>query len=418
MLKTDRLIDQIRNHAVPFKSKSDLEPLIKSAAKAKYILLGEASHGTSQFYTTRAEMTKELIEQHQFSFIAVEGDWPSCYEVNRFIKGLAPEYSNAQEVLTKAFNRWPSWMWANKEILELVEWLYQYNQTHQEKKVGFYGLDVYSLWESMDAIIEYLKQIDSPVLEKALEAVKCFEPFNRKPEMYGVSAAFYGEDCMEEILELLYTIQKNKEIRHDDPETALNVRINAIVAANAEHYYHTMVTNDNESWNIRDRHMVEALEYISDYYKSDAKGIIWEHNTHIGDARATDMANEGMVNVGQLMREKFGPENVFSIGLGTYQGSVIAAKNWGDPVEIMTVPKGIEGSWEEALHLANPSNQYLIFTDENKELFNFEIGHRAIGVVYQPEYEHFGNYVPSRLSERYDAFIHIDQTNALSPLSY
>jgi len=210
LLKTERLVDQIRHYAVPFESKSDLMPLIKRAAEAKYILLGEASHGTSEFYTIRADITKTLIEEHQFSFIAVEGDWPSCYEVNRYIKGIAPEYSSAEEVLTKAFNRWPSWMWANKEILELVEWLYQYNQTHPGKKIGFYGLDVYSLWESMDAIIFYLKQTNSPVLEKALEAIKCFEPFNRKPEMYGVSAAFYGEDCMEEILELLYTLQKNK----------------------------------------------------------------------------------------------------------------------------------------------------------------------------------------------------------------
>jgi len=162
--------------------------------------------------------------------------------------------------------------------------------------------------------------------------------------------------------------------------------------------------------------MVEALRYISDFYKSGAKGVVWEHNTHIGDARATDMAKEGMVNAGQLMREEFGHESVYSVGFGTYQGNVIAAKNWGDPVEIMTVPKGVEGSWEEALHRANSSNQYLMFTEENKKFFDIEIGHRAIGVVYQPEYEHFGNYVPSRLSERYNAFIHVEHTKALSPL--
>lgn len=416
MLKTSQLIDEIKNYAVKFSSPTELQPLINAASHAKYVLLGEASHGTSEFYTIRTELTKQLIQEHQFSFVAVEGDWPACYEVNRYVKGLAPEYQSAEDVLKKSFNRWPSWMWANHEIVNLIDWLHSYNQTQTEKKVGFYGLDVYSLWESMEAIVDYLKKIKSPDLQKALNAIDCFDPYKRKPEMYGISSAFYGEDCMSEILELLNTIKENKSIHTEDPEAALNMNINAIVANNAEHYYHTMVTNDNESWNIRDQHMVEALHHIGSFYGTAAKGIIWEHNTHIGDARATDMADEGMVNVGQLTREKYGQNNVYAIGFGTYQGTVIAAKRWGDPAEVMTVPKGTEGSWEEAMHNAGDFNQYLLFTEENKHLFRNVIGHRAIGVVYNPAHEHYGNYVPSRLSERYDAFIHIDETRALTLL--
>lgn len=416
MLKTDQLTDQIRNYADSFTNIADLVPIVEKAGNAQYVLLGEASHGTSEFYTTRTELTKKLIEEYQFSFIAVEGDWPACFEVNRYIKGLAPEYENANDVLKKSFNRWPSWMWANHEIVDLIDWLYDYNQTRSDK-VGFYGLDVYSLWESMETIVNYLKDIKSPDLDKALKAIECFDPYNRQPEMYGISAAFYGENCMDEVLELLRSLQENKETYQDDPESDLNMKVNAIVASNAEYYYHTMVTNDNESWNIRDRHMVEALHHIRDFYGVAAKGVIWEHNTHIGDARATDMARAGMVNVGQLTREKYGSENIFAIGFGTYEGTVYAANKWGEIPEVMEVPKGARGSWEEALHHAGGgNNQFLMFTEENKDVFDDVIGHRAIGVVYHPEYEQHGNYVPSQLSKRYDAFIHLDKTKALSPL--
>lgn len=416
MLKTDQLVDQIKKYAVPFLSATELKPLVQNAGEAKYVLLGEASHGTSEYYSIRSDLTKQLIQEHGFSFVAVEGDWPACYEVNRYIKGMAPEYASAGDVLKKAFNRWPTWMWANTEIVELVDWLYNYNQSQSGKKIGFYGLDVYSLWESLDAIVDYLEKTKSPALEKALNAIECFDPHNRRPEKYGVAAAFYGEDCMNEVLELLQTITQNKKVDYDDPESLLNMKINGIVASNAENYYHTMITDDNESWNIRDRHMVEALHHIGEFYGSSAKGIIWEHNTHIGDARATDMANQGMVNVGQLTREKYGDHQIYAIGFGTYQGTVIAAKKWGDPPEVMTVPKSTVGSWEDALHHTGLGNQYLVFTEENSAVFRDIFGHRAIGVVYHPDYEQYGNYVPSRLSQRYNAFIHVDTTKAISPL--
>lgn len=416
MIHTINRQNLLKSHSVAFHHVDDLRPLLEEASKAKYVLLGESTHGTSEFYSLRAEISKWLIEEKGFDFIAVEGDWPSCYEVNRFIKGYENTYKNAKDAL-HAFNRWPQWMWYNKEVESLVTWLKSYNDNSESQgKIGFYGIDVYSLWESMEKIIDYLEEVNSPDAEEARKAFACFEPFHREPQMYGVSSAFYGKDCWEELSVMLTSIHKNRELYPDDLEASLNLKLNSLVMKNGEHYYHTMVTNDSESWNIRDQHMVEALDNISQYYGPEAKGIIWEHNTHIGDARATDMAEEGMVNVGQLTREKHGAHNVYAIGLGTYEGTVIAGEKWGEPAEIMEVPKAVPGSWEALMHQTGAHNKFIMFTKENEELFSDTIGHRAIGVVYDPRREHLGNYVPSKMSQRYDAFIHIDKTKALTPL--
>ncbi|WP_054636621.1 erythromycin esterase family protein [Thalassobacillus sp. C254] len=417
MQKTNQVVDHIKKYSKAFEKAEDLQPLIEQAAKAKYVLLGEASHGTSEFYTLRSEITKRLIKEHGFSFVAVEGDWPSSFEVNRYVKGYAAEYKNAKQALS-SFQRWPSWMWANEEAAELAEWLKNFNVNHKrnEEKAGYYGLDLYSLWESMEAILNYLSKNRSEDVDQAKRTFECFEPFDRKAERYGISAALYGQDCMEEMLELLQTIHEKKETYDNEPEASLNMEINAMAASNAENYYHTMITSDNESWNIRDRHMTEALRSISRFYGKEAKGVIWEHNTHIGDARATDMADEGMVNVGQLLREEYGNEKIYAIGLGTHRGSVTAARKWGEPAEEMTVPEAVAGSWEDLLHQAGGYDKYIMFTNENRTFFQKSIGHRAIGVTYNPLVEHLGNYVPSRLSDRYDAFIHVEKTNPLSPI--
>jgi erythromycin esterase-like protein len=411
---TKTIESSIKKHALPFEHNQHFPPLIDAIGEVKYVLLGEASHGTSEFYTTRTDLTKKLIQEKGFTFIAVEGDWPACYEVNRYIKGYKTSYSTARDAL-QAFNRWPTWMWSNKEVVDLIEWLKSYNET-QDVKVGFYGLDVYSLWESMEAIIQYLENTHSPELDQARKAFECFEPFHRKAEQYGVSAALYGEDCKQEVLALLQSLQTNRNKYENDEEASLNLLVNALVTTNAEQYYHAMITNDNESWNIRDHHMVHALEHISTYYGSDAKGIVCEHNTHIGDARATDMAHAGLVNVGQLTREKYGEDHVYAIGFGTYKGTVIAATKWGAPYEVMTVPEATAGSWEHSLYKAGNGNKLLLFDAMNQHEFNETIGHRAIGVIYHPEYEHLGNYVPTRVSGRYNAFIYIEETKALSPI--
>ncbi|MCQ6280419.1 erythromycin esterase family protein [Bacillus sp. EB600] len=411
-----KMIQAIKDDAIPILETSDLNSLIDVLNDEKYVLLGESSHGTSEFYKVRAEISKKLIVDKGFTFLAVEGDWPACQQLNRYIKGYIQKETNLLKML-RSFNRWPTWMWANEELIDFIEWLKEYNQKQSDdQKVGFYGIDVYSLWESMEEIIKYLEKIHSPNLAAAKKAFSCFEPFNRRAEKYGVAASFYGEGCHDEVIQLLTDISINKHMYLDSEENSLNLEVNALITANAENYYRTMVVNDNESWNIRDRHMVEVINKISNFYQNKAKGIIWEHNTHVGDARATDMADEGMVNVGQILREQQGNDDIFIVGFGTHRGTVIAADEWGVNFERMIVPPAQAGSWEDLMHKAGPHDKLLIFTQKNRPIFNRRIGHRAIGVVYHPMHEQYGNYVPSLLPKRYDAFVFINSTNALSPL--
>lgn len=415
-MNTQTIIEQIKQHAIRLESTRDLGALIEQAGEARYVLLGEASHGTSEFYTWRTEISKRLIEEKGFSFIAVEGDWPSCYEVNRYIKQYGETASPLRNVM-ETFRRWPTWMWANQEVMTLANWLKKHNASlPDDQKAGFYGLDVYSLWESMEEILAYLKKTNAPELEIARRAFSCFEPFQRDAQTYGASAAFLSEGCENEVLDLLSALQNKRKTYENDSESTLSAEINALVTANAEKYYRSMVRGGPDSWNIRDHHMVETLNRLLAFHGPEAKAIIWEHNTHIGDARATDMPDEGLVNVGQLVREQHGEEHVFAVGFGTHRGTVIAAKQWGDPLQIMTVPPAQAGSWEDLIHRAGTEDKLLLLRDSHP-CFRETAGHRAIGVVYQPQYERFGNYVPTSLSHRYDAFIYLDETRALHPLT-
>ena len=253
-------------------------------------------------------------------------------------------------------------------------------------------------------------------MEFAKKAFSCFEPFNRHPETYAFSSVNISEACVDEVSKLLTSIRAHEDKYKDAEETDLNLKINAMVARNAEEYYRAMVRSDELSWNVRDEHMVEAINEIMDYHGKDAKIIIWEHNTHIGDASATDMEAAGMVNVGQILRLQNRKENVFAIGFGTHRGTVIASNEWELPYKEIDVPPARKESWEDALHNAGAFDKLLIFNEENRSLFNNWIGHRAIGVVYNPEFEAYGNYVPSKIGSRYDAFIYMDQTKALSPI--
>jgi erythromycin esterase len=277
----------------------DLDALLECIGDAKYVLLGEASHGTSEFYTWRAEITKRLITEKGFSFIAVEGDWPDCYRVNRYAKGMENSGSSAFEVL-HAFSRWPTWMWANREIVDLIEWLRSHNKVieKEDKKVGFYGLDVYSLWESLDAVAQYLQRNYPDAMESAIEAYRCFEPYGRDVEEYARATAFIPESCEDEVMDMLIKLrQKTSEREEDDGlrlkgdgrEAYFNAEQNAVVAKNAELYYRTMMHGGVASWNVRDHHMMNILERLMKFHGTTAKSIVWAHNTHIGDARATDM---------------------------------------------------------------------------------------------------------------------------------
>ncbi|MER1987106.1 MAG: erythromycin esterase family protein [Solibacillus sp.] len=411
---TKKLIQAISEHALPL-SDASLNKIVEAVGDANIVMIGEASHGTSEFYTIRAELSKKLIEQKGFQLIAVEGDWPSAQAVNRYVKGYSAQDETAKDVLMQAFHRWPTWMWANEEVATFTEWLKELNK-NREQKIGFYGIDLYSLFESIDEVLTYLSnhpehQVD---LAYAKKAFTCFEPYNRTAEHYALSAIQFSDECIREVASLLRSLRDHKEQYSSKQEEDLHVVMNALVAKNAEAYYREMIS-DEKSWNTRDHHMVEAIYELRNYYGEDTKIIIWAHNTHIGDASETSMKDEQLINIGQVLREQCGKENIYAIGFGTYTGTVIAADRWGDPFDIIQVPPAKRNKWEGQLHTASPEDKVLLFTDENRALFNDWIGHRAIGVVYDPAFEAYGNYVPSRVGSRYDAFIYIDQTNALHP---
>ncbi|HZI40885.1 MAG TPA: erythromycin esterase family protein [Gemmatimonadaceae bacterium] len=428
--KIDALAIGVRQRAQPLHDPADLEPLLDCVGDARYVLLGEASHGTSEYYTWRSELSKRLIRERGFSFIAVEGDWPDCYRVNRYAKSYPDSGASAREVL-HAFERWPTWMWANEEIVELTEWLRRYNgqrRVPDDRKVGFYGLDVYSLWDSMRAVVEYLERIDPQLASGARRAYRCFEPYGEDEQEYARATYLVPTSCEDEAVSVLRALRaRSPEYAQDGREAYFNAEQNAFVARNAELYYRTMVRGGSQSWNVRDHHMVDTLDRLMAHHRQvnpDAKAIVWEHNTHVGDARFTNMASAGMVNVGQLVRQAHDDEGVVLVGFGSHHGTVIAGEEWGAPMERMRVPDARRGSWEDVMHDAIAADfdakaALIVFDDADDggiTGLDEPIDHRAIGVVYDPSHERWGNYVPTIVPRRYDAFMFVDETRALSPL--
>jgi erythromycin esterase len=320
-----------------------------------------------------------------------------------------------------AFERWPTWMWANREVIDLIEWLHDHNRRiASERQVGFYGLDVYSLWDSMRAVTEYLERIDPKLAAAARRAYNCFEPYAEDVQEYARATALVPTSCEDEAIGVLRELRVNApQYREDGREGYFDAEQNALVAKNAELYYRTMVRGGPASWNVRDHHMVETLERLMQHHGPHAKAIVWEHNTHIGDARFTDMARAGMVNVGQLVRQAYEREGVMLVGFGTHRGTVIAADEWGAPMERMRVPPARADSFEEAMFNAAVGDSLLLFNgrdDGGVPGLDEPLGHRAIGVVYDPDHERWGNYVPTIVPGRYDAFLYIEETRAVDPL--
>jgi erythromycin esterase-like protein len=408
------LIGQIGQHAFPLEHGRDLDPLMEMIGDGRYVLLGEASHGTSEFYLWRMRISRRLISEKGFSFIAVEGDWPDCYQVNRFAKGYG-ETRSAPEAL-RTFDRWPTWMWANWEIASLAEWLREFNEG-RKVKAGFFGLDVYSLFESMRSIIGYLQEEDPEAVKLAKQAYRCFEPYGEDPQAYAWSTRMVPEDCETPVVELLKEMHRKAPSYDTDQEAPFSAEQNALVMVNAERYYRAMVRSDANSWNVRDYHMADTLDRLMAFHGPEAKAIVWAHNTHVGDARYTDMVRSGTINIGQVVRERHEKDGVVLVGFGSHRGTVIAGREWEAPMETMRVPEAKAGSWEDVLHRAGPTNRLLTLRDARQSAaFAAARGHRAIGVVYHPEYESLGNYVPTVLPHRYDAFLYIDETEALHPL--
>jgi erythromycin esterase len=394
-------------------SAADLDLIIQQIGGARVVLLGEASHGTSEYYRWRAAISKRLITEKGFDFIAVEGEWADSYRVNQFVKGGSKD-SAATIDLLKQYNRWPTWMWSNYEVAGLVHWMNQFNQGKAtEDKVGFFGLDVYCLWESMGELMPILPE-DRTLRTSASKVQQCFRPFSADAYAYATAVANEDASCREQTHQLWEKVQRG--VPKVSAETEFLIQQNSLVAYNGERYYRTMTFDNAESWNIRDRHMSQTLKRLLEFHGKDSKAIVWEHNTHVGDAQYTEMSQSGETNVGELVRKEYGRENVFIVGFGSYTGTVIASTEWGGAIQRMDMPEAVEGSWEHMLHQLGGNRVVLSKDLRNNAPMNQWIGHRAIGVVYHANREQYGNYVQSVIPQRYDAFVFIDRTTALHPI--
>jgi erythromycin esterase len=407
----------VRKQAAPLRDPGDLDPLLDRIGQARVVLLGEASHGTHEYYAWRAALTRRLVSERGFSFIGVEGDWPDCYRVNCSVT-LASVAEDPREVL-RGYERWPTWMWANEEVADFTRWLRAHNAARPpHDRVGFYGLDVYSLWDSLRAILGYLEEYEPEHVEAALAAVRCFEPYAEDPQAYARATRVVPTSCEDAVVSMLGDLRNRvSDDGVPDRDTAFDAEQNALVAAGAEAYYRAMVRGGPESWNVRDHHMADTLDRLLDHHGDGAKAVVWEHNTHVGDARYTDMSDVGMVNVGQLVRERYGQDDVVIVGFGSHHGSVIAGDSWGAPMQRMPLPPARRGSVEGLLHDAVPDASALfVFPGELPGWLADERPHRAVGVVYHPGAERWGNYVPTVLGRRYDAFCWFDESRGLTPL--
>jgi erythromycin esterase-like protein len=409
----------VRAVARPLRSGSDLDALVERVDDARLVLIGEASHGTREYYAWRDRLTRRLVTERGFGFVAVEGDWPDCRRLHRSVTG-GPEDVDPVDVDTAlgGYDRWPTWMWANSAVRAAAAWLREHNSgLPPRQRVGFHGLDVYSLQRSMREVVRWLREHEPDHASAALAAYACFEPYGPDPFAYARASRWVPESCEDAVVQVLRGMCE----RHgaDDADERFVAEQNAAVVAGAERYYRTAVRGGPDSWNVRDVHMADTLDRILAHHGPGAKGVVWAHNTHVGDARATDMAEAGMTSLGQLARERHADEGVVLVGFAGHRGSVVAGRAWGAPAERLPMPPGRDGSVEDLLHRAlRDEESVLVFpqTYDQPRWLRTSLDHRAIGVVYHPEQERWGNYVPSTLGDRYDALLWFGETTALEPL--
>lgn len=423
---SDKVTKSIRKEASPVSGEvDDYNQLLAVIGNARFCLLGEATHGTHEFYRERAEITKQLIKEKAFTAVAVEADWPDAFRVNRYVRGLSDD-NNADEALS-GFKRFPTWMWRNTVVVDFVEWLRTYNESlpNDSVKVGFYGLDLYSLYTSIEAVLSYLTRIDPEAAKRARHRYSCFEHFGEDTQAYGYAATLgITESCEREVIDQLVELRRRApdyasrdgRVAHDEFFFAEQ---NARLVLNAERYYRTMFRGRVESWNLRDRHMADTLDALFTHLNSQrhpAKIAVWEHNSHLGDARATYMADYGELNVGQLVRERYGSQAVL-VGFTTFTGTVTAASDWDGPAERKRVRPALASSYERLFHEVGLTNFVLdLHNSELSKVLSEPRLERAIGVIYVPQTERQSHYFDARLSDQFDAVIHFDETQALEPL--
>jgi protein-L-isoaspartate(D-aspartate) O-methyltransferase len=399
---------------------ANLDNLMKRIGDSRLILLGEASHGTAEFYDMRARITQELIEKKGVTMIAVEADWPDAAYIDHYIHGSSPD----PFLKSQPFSRFPTWMWANHSVLDFINWLKAHNATVKDpdQQVGFYGLDLYSLYTSIEVVLHYLDKVDPETAEVARLRYGCLMPWASDPSMYSrVTLTKQYRECEKEVLATLKDLHdKRMEYSRADGERFFDAEQNARVVSNAERYYRTMYFAENNSWNQRDQHMFETLQSVLAFRGPDAKAVIWEHNSHIGDARATEMSARGELNVGQLVRQEYG-DAAYLIGFGTDHGTVAAASEWGGPMEIKHVQQSHRDSYEHVCHEVDSNNFLLPLRKPLKEITRAKLLQerleRAIGVIYRPETELQSHYFYASLPHQFDEYIWFDETRAVEALT-
>jgi erythromycin esterase-like protein len=403
----------------------DYDTLLDLIGDRRLVLVGEASHGTHEFYRERARITRRLIDECGFTVVAVEGDWPDAYRVNRYVMGLSDD--RTADAALEGFRRFPTWMWRNLDVLRFVQWLRARNdaQLHPATKARFYGLDLYSLRTSIEAVVGYLDRVDPDEAARARARYACFDHVDAEGQAYGAAVAYRGATpCENEVVAQLVELRRRAEgyLRRDGwiaEDEQFYAEQNARLVRDAEEYYHQMYRAEVSSWNLRDLHMAGTLDALIDHLdrqNAHTKVVVWEHNSHVGDARATAMGDRGELNVGQLARQRYGDDAVL-IGATTFDGRVTAASAWGAPAERKRVRAARPGSQEAFLHSVGLP-QYWVPTHGRDVADAFEEPRleRAIGVIYRPETELQSHYFEARLSQQFDAVVHVDRTRGLEPL--
>lgn len=400
------------------------DALLERIGDVRFVLLGEASHGTHEFYEARAEITRRLIAEKGFDAVAVEADWPDALRVSRYARGASEDVDG--NAALGGFERFPRWMWRNREVLAFVEWLRRENaRRFDEERVGFYGLDLYSLRSSMASVVAYLDRVDPASARRARARYACFDHVSEDPQRYGFATTYGGaEPCEGEVVRQLAELTRDTaRFLHGDGRAAEDelfyAQQNARVAVNAEAYYRSMFRGRHESWNLRDAHMAQTLQalatHLSERRGRPARIVVWAHNSHLGDARATEMGEMGELNLGQLAREQFGAGSTCLVGFTTHAGTVTAASEWDAPAELKRVRESHAGSFERLFHDTGLQT-FLLFPDRVPALRPERRLERAIGVIYLPATERVSHYFQARLARQFDAVIHLDTTRALEPL--
>jgi erythromycin esterase-like protein len=405
---------------------ADYDPLLTLVGNTRFVLLGEASHGTHEFYRARAQITQRLIEEKGFTAVAVEADWPDAYRVNRYVRGVSDETESVEALAN--FRRFPTWMWRNADVRDFVDWLRAYNDARAlgATPVGFYGLDLYSLHASITAVLGYLDKVDPEAAQRARYRYGCLEHFGEDTQAYGYAASIgLHKSCEDEVVSQLLELQRRAAVYAGRdgrvaPDEFFFAEQNARLVKNAEEYYRSMFRGRVSSWNLRDCHMAETLAALATYLQGQgqpAKIVVWAHNSHLGDARATEMGQAGELNVGQLVREQYGQDTVL-IGFSTYRGTVTAATEWDGPAERKRVRPALPDSYEALFHELDLGRFLIILREGDAAITPLRRPRleRAIGVIYRPETERLSHYFSARLPEQFDAVLHCDETRAVEPL--